>query len=110
MRYTPVVRSFFSGLMLIICVMTKMAFCLFAGALVITSLLGFDVTHTSVVMTTVVSIAIVTAVFTMIGGFAGVAYADVIQSTIKILGCGLMLVIGLHQSRRLAELFWPKRR
>jgi SSS family solute:Na+ symporter len=95
MRYTPVARSFFSGLMLIICVMTKMAFCLFAGALVITSLLGFDVTHTMVVMTTVVSIAVVTAVFTMIGGFAGVAYADVIQSTIKILGCGLMLVIGL---------------
>ena len=33
MRYTPVARSFFSGLMLIICVMTKMAFCLFAGVL-----------------------------------------------------------------------------
>jgi Na+/proline symporter len=29
--------------------------------------------------------AAVTAVFTMVGGFAGVAYADIIQSTIKIL-------------------------
>jgi solute:Na+ symporter, SSS family len=97
MRYNPLARSFFSGLMLIICVMTKMAFCLFAGALVMTSLVGCDVTNTSVVMTMVVSIAVVTAIFTMVGGFAGVAYADIIQSTIKILGCGLMLAIGLCQ-------------
>jgi solute:Na+ symporter, SSS family len=97
MRYNPLARSFFSGLMLIICVMTKMAFCLFAGALVMTCLLGYDVSNTSVVMTTVVSIACVTAIFTMIGGFAGVAYADIIQSTIKILGCGLMLAIGLYK-------------
>ena len=26
-----------------------------------------------------------------------VAYADIIQSTIKILGCGLMLIIGLYK-------------
>ena len=83
--------------MLMICVMTKMAFCLFAGALVMTSLLGCDVANTSVVMTMVVSIAVVTAIFTMVGGFAGVAYADIIQSTIKILGCGLMLAIGLYK-------------
>ena len=35
MRYNPLARSFFSGLMLVICIMTKMAFCLYAGALVI---------------------------------------------------------------------------
>ena len=103
MRYSPLARSFFSGLMLVICIMTKMAFCLYAGALVIASLLGWDVTTTSevtttvVVMTTVVSLAVVTAIFTMVGGFAGVAYADIIQSTIKIVGCGLMVIIGLHK-------------
>ena len=42
-------------------------------------------------------LAVVTAMFTMVGGFAGVAYADIIQSTIKILGCALMLVIGLYK-------------
>ena len=82
MRYNPLARSFFSGLMLVICIMTKMAFCLYAGALVLQSLLGWDV------MTTVAVLAVVTAIFTMVGGFAGVAYADIIQSTIKILGCG----------------------
>ena len=91
MRYNPLARSFFSGLMLVICIMTKMAFCLYAGALVLHSLLGWDV------MTTVAVLAVATAVFTMVGGFAGVAYADIIQSTVKILGCGLMLFIGLYK-------------
>jgi SSS family solute:Na+ symporter len=109
MRYNPVARSFFSGLMLMICIMTKMAFCLYAGALVIASLCGWDVTSTAgataasstdtttVVMGTVAALAAVTAVFTMVGGFAGVAYADIIQSTVKILGCALMLGIGLYK-------------
>jgi solute:Na+ symporter, SSS family len=97
MRYSPVARSFFSGLMLLICIMTKMAFCLFAGALVITSLLGCDVHTTSVVMSTVAVLAVTTAVFTMVGGLAGVAYADVVQSTLMILGCALMLFIGLYK-------------
>jgi solute:Na+ symporter, SSS family len=91
MRYSPMARSFFSGLMLIICIMTKMAFCLYACALVFKNLLGWDV------MVTVAVLAAVTAVFTMVGGFAGVAYADIIQSTIKILGCALMLFIGLYK-------------
>jgi solute:Na+ symporter, SSS family len=91
MRYSPLARSFFSGLMLVICIMTKMAFCLYAGAMVLQKLLGWDV------MVTVAVLAVVTAIFTMVGGFAGVAYADIIQSTIKILGCGLMVIIGLYK-------------
>jgi SSS family solute:Na+ symporter len=103
MRYNPLARSFFSGLMLLICIMTKMAFCLYAGALVMVSLCGWDLTSmspgsaTAVVMTTVAVLATVTAIFTMVGGFAGVAYADIIQSTVKILGCALMLGIGLYK-------------
>ena len=91
MRYDTLARTFFSGLMLVICVMTKMAFCLYAGAMVLQNLLGWDV------MTTVAVLGFVTAIFTMVGGFAGVAYADIIQSTIKIFGCALMTGIGLYK-------------
>ena len=77
--------------MLVICIMTKMAFCLFAGRLVLQNLLGWDV------MATVAALAVMTAVFTMVGCFAGVAYAVIIQSTTKILGCALMLGIGLYK-------------
>ena len=77
-RYNVIARTFFSVLMVVICIMTKMAFCLFAGALVVHSLLGWDV------MTTVLVLGIITAVFTMIGGFTFVAYTDTIQAVIMI--------------------------
>ena len=38
----------------------------------------------------------------MVGGFAEIAYADIIHRTIKILGCRLMLVHRTAQSRRMA--------
>ncbi|HLF35170.1 MAG TPA: hypothetical protein VI583_13090, partial [Cyclobacteriaceae bacterium] len=68
MRYDRRARLFFSALMLTISIMTKMAFTLYAGALVFKSILGFDV------MTTVIGIGIITALFTILGGFTAVAY------------------------------------
>ena len=91
LRYDRRARTFFSGLMLVISIMTKLAFTLFAGALVLNSILGWNV------MVTVCCIAIVVAIFTMIGGFTAVAYSDVIQVVIMIGGAVMMLVFGLDQ-------------
>jgi len=91
-RYAPSARVIFSGLMLVICVMTKMAFTLYAGALVLHSLVGWDV------MPVVVALGAVCATMTIVGGFAAVAYTDTIQTAIMILGCGLMTFIGLHRA------------
>jgi SSS family solute:Na+ symporter len=92
LRYNRHARTFFSGLMLIISIMTKLAFTLFAGALVLNSLLGWNV------MTTVSYIGIAVAVFTMIGGFTAVAYTDAIQVIIMIGGSAIMLFIGLDKA------------
>jgi SSS family solute:Na+ symporter len=92
LRYDQRARAFFSGLMLVISVMTKLAFTLFAGALVLNSLLGWNV------MTTVVYTGLIVAVFTMIGGFTAVAYTDTIQAAIMIVGAGIMLFIGLDRA------------
>ncbi|MGV8096603.1 MAG: SLC5 family protein [Mangrovibacterium sp.] len=91
LRYDRRARIFFSGLMLVISIMTKLAFTLFAGALVLNSILGWNV------MITVFCIAIAVAVFTMIGGFTAVAYSDVIQVIIMIGGAVVMLIFGLDQ-------------
>ena len=91
LRYNRRARTFFSGLMLIISIMTKLAFTIFAGALVFNSILGWNV------MTTVCSIALAVAVFTMIGGFTAVAYTDAIQVIIMIGGSATMLLMGLHK-------------
>ena len=64
---------------------------LFAGALVVHSLLGWEV------MNVVILISLVAAVVTILGGFAAVAYTDTIQTVIMILGCTLMLFLGLDK-------------
>ena len=92
LRYNRNARIFFSGLMLVISVMTKLAFTLFAGALVLNSLVGWDV------MTTVFWIAMGVALFTIIGGFTAVAYSDALQVIIMITGSAIMLFIGLHKA------------
>ncbi len=91
LRYNRRARTLFSGLMLIISIMTKLAFTLFAGALVLNSILGWNV------MTTVLVIALAVALFTIIGGFTAVAYSDVIQVIIMIGGSAIMLIIGLER-------------
>lgn len=89
MRFGQSARSAFSALMLVICIMTKTAFTLYAGAMVLHLLTGWDL------MTTVVILGAVTAAVTMIGGFTTVAYTDTIQTAIMLVGSGTMLVIGL---------------
>jgi len=91
LRYNRRARSLFSGLMLVLSVMTKLAFTLFAGALVLNSILGFNV------MTTVFYIGIIVAIFTMVGGFTAVAYTDVLQVIIMIAGTAIMLIFGLDK-------------
>jgi SSS family solute:Na+ symporter len=91
LRYNASARVFFSALMLVICIMTKMAFTLFAGALVLNSLMGWDV------MQVVIVLGALSAVVTIVGGFAAVAYTDTIQAAIIIVGAAVMTLIGLHQ-------------
>lgn len=91
-RYNRRARTFFSGLMLIISIMTKLAFTLFAGALVLHSIMGWDI------MATIFYIGIIVAVFTIIGGFTAVAYTDAIQVIIMIAGSVIMLMIGLDKT------------
>jgi len=90
-RYSRRARTFFSGLMLIISIMTKLAFTLFAGALVLHSILGWNI------MPTIFYIGIIVAVFTIIGGFTAVAYTDSIQVIIMIAGSLIMMLIGIDK-------------
>ena len=91
LRFTKQARTVFSAYMLVICVMTKLAFTIFAGALVMNSLLGWDI------MSTVIFISIAVAIFTMIGGYAAVAYTGTIQVVIMIIGGIIMVVVGLDK-------------
>lgn len=91
LRYNRSLRTFFSGLMLVISVMTKLAFTLFAGALVLNSILDWNI------MSTIFYVGIVVAIFTIIGGFTAVVYTDAVQTLVIIIGAAIMLFIGLDK-------------
>ncbi len=85
MRYNATARTFFSALMLVISIMTKMAFHLYAGALVLHGLIGWDI------MKVVALMGAIAAAVTIVGGFTAVAYTDSISKPASwILGCGLI--------------------
>ncbi len=88
-RYCKEARLVFSAWMLVICVVTKMAFCLYAGAVVLQELAGWDI------LWTIAALAAVTALITILGGFAAVAYTDAIHAPIMIAGSAAVLGIGL---------------
>ncbi len=90
-RFRSEARLCFSGLMLFICIVTKMAFCMYAGALVLQAVTGWGIMQSVLIM------GVTTAIITMIGGFGVVAYTDAIHSPIMIVGSGLVLFIGLHK-------------
>ncbi len=98
LRYTPRAKTFFSAFMLIISIMTKLAFTLFAGALVINSILGFSV------MSTVIYIGIAMAIFTILGGLTAVAYNSALQVIIILIGTSAMFFIGLGKVGGWGEL------
>ena len=98
LRFNRHARTFFSVFMLLISVMTKLAFTIFAGALVMYSLLGWDI------MPTVIGIAVIVAVFTMIGGYTAVAYTGTIQVVIMIIGGIIMVSVGLDKVGGWSEL------
>jgi SSS family solute:Na+ symporter len=91
LRFRPEARMCFSALMLFICIVTKMAFCMYAGALVLQAVTGWGI------MPSVLIMGVTTAVITIIGGFGVVAYTDAIHAPIMIAGSGMVLFIGLHK-------------
>jgi SSS family solute:Na+ symporter len=91
LRFRSEARLCFSGLMLFICVVTKMAFCMYAGALVLQAVTGWGIMQSVLIM------GVTTAIITMIGGFGVVAYTDAIHSPIMLVGSAMVLFIGLHK-------------
>ncbi len=90
-RFRREARTCFSALMLLICVVTKMAFCLYAGSLVLQAVTGWSIPQSLLIM------GVVSAVITLIGGFGVVAYTDAIHSPIMLAGSTMVLFMGLHK-------------
>jgi SSS family solute:Na+ symporter len=90
-RFDPSVRLLFSGFMLAMSIVAKIAISLWAAAIVFSDVLGWDR------LTVIWVVGLVTALYTMKGGLGAVVYTDAIQTTVLLAAAIALTAIGLHQ-------------
>jgi len=89
-RFDPRVRLLFSGFMVILSIVAKIAISLWAAALVFSNVLGWDR------VTVIWVVGLVTALYTMKGGLGAVVYTDAIQTIVLLAAAVALTTIGLH--------------
>jgi len=96
-RFTPTARWVLSLISLVAYILTKIAVGIFAGGIVFSVLLpdatfmGFDSFWVGSVI-----VVLLTGLYTILGGLRAVAYNDVIQTIILVVGSVLVTLFGLH--------------
>ncbi|XP_064649612.1 sodium/mannose cotransporter SLC5A10-like [Lineus longissimus] len=81
-------RIYLSVLALVLYIITKLAVCIYAGALFIQLALGWDMYLSIVVL------LIITGIFTVLGGLAAVIYTDTLQTLIMVIGAVILTILG----------------
>jgi SSS family solute:Na+ symporter len=89
-RFNARVRTVFSGMMLVLSILTKISISLWASSIVFSSVLGWDR------VTVIWLVGLITAIYTMKGGLNAVVYTDAIQSTILLIAGVILTTIGMH--------------
>ena len=89
-RFDPGVRLLFSGFMLALAIVAKIAISLWAAAIVFSDVLGWDR------LTVIWVVGLVTALYTMKGGLGAVVYTDAIQTVVLLAAAIALTTIGLY--------------
>lgn len=88
-RYNESCRSFLSGFSILAYIFTKISVGLFAGAILLKQLVGWDYFTSSIFL------VIVTGIYTVAGGLSAVIYTDFFQAFVLIGGSLLLSLLGL---------------
>ncbi|MEM6347222.1 MAG: sodium:solute symporter [Bacteroidota bacterium] len=88
-RFSPSARWFLSIFSLVAYVLTKVSVTVYAGGIVISTLLGIE--FWSGALATV----ILTGIYTVLGGMKAVIYTEAIQTIVLLLGAGALTFLGL---------------
>lgn len=89
-RFSSGTRWFLSVFSLLAYVLTKVSVTVYAGGIVISSLLGIDF-WTGALVTVVL-----TGLYTVLGGMRAVAYTEAIQTVILVIGAATLTFVGLQ--------------
>ncbi|MEI8374893.1 MAG: sodium/solute symporter [Planctomycetota bacterium] len=90
-RFSPGVRMFFSGFMVIVAVLVKVSISLWAASIFFDNLLGWNR------IWTIWIVGLATAVYTMKGGLRVVVYTDALQSVVLLVAAVVLTTLGLRQ-------------
>jgi len=97
-RYGSACRWYLTSVSVIAYVFTKISVSLYAGALVLRAVLGWDFYTSATVM------VITTGIYTIFGGLAAVIYTELLQAVVLLLGAIVLTLIGLDQAGGMAGL------
>src|SRR5256884_398654 len=89
-RFNPAARAYFTWVSIIGYVLTKISVTLFAGGIVMREVTGYSV------WAIVVSLIVITGIYTVLGGLRAVIYTEVMQAVVLIIGSATMAVLGLQ--------------
>ena len=90
-RYGPACRWYLTSVSVIAYVVTKISVSLYAGALVLRAVAGWDFMTSATVM------VIATGVYTIFGGLAAVIYTELLQAVVLLAGAIVLTFIGLDR-------------
>lgn len=102
-RYTPGTRTALSLIFLAAYILTKASVTIYAGAIAITTILGFKSIHVPVFgdvdffWFSAFALVIVTGIYTVVGGMKAVLWTEGMQAPLLLIGSVVILLVGLHQ-------------
>ena len=91
-RYGPACRWYLTTVSVLAYIFTKISVSLYAGALVLRAVVGWDFYTSALVM------VIATGIYTIFGGLAAVIYTELLQAVVLLVGAIALTVIGLQQA------------
>jgi solute:Na+ symporter, SSS family len=90
-RFNPQCRWYLTIVSILAYIFTKISVHLFAGAILMRSVLGWDYLTTSILL------VIATGIYTITGGLKAVIYTDLFQSFVLITGAVVLTILGLER-------------
>jgi SSS family solute:Na+ symporter len=102
-RYTPGTRTALSLIFLAAYILTKASVTIYAGAIAITTILGFESVELPGFGTvdffwfSAFALVIVTGIYTVVGGMKAVLWTEGLQAPLLLIGSIVILLVGLNQ-------------
>src|SRR6476659_10412798 len=90
-RFSRHCAVYLAAISIIAYIFTKISVHLYAAAIVLERVVGWNALQAAVVL------VIATGIYTIAGGLAAVIYTDLVQTIILIIGAVILTVIGMHQ-------------